>query len=139
MIETTDIPKPFFLERNVEYKPQIKGEGIKNIQLTIQLMERKNRDLRLNLKAKWYNMIESGFKREEYREIKPYWFKRLTIVTRFGSIYCKRFDTVTFVYGYTKREMKYEVLHIGRGKGVQEWGAEPDKEYFVIRIGRRIK
>lgn len=26
----------------------------------------------LPLKAKWYNMIESGEKTEEYREIKPY-------------------------------------------------------------------
>lgn len=29
--------------------------------------------LDLPLKAKWYDMIESGVKPEEYREIKPYW------------------------------------------------------------------
>ena len=33
--------------------------------------------LDLVLKHKWYDMIASGEKREEYREIKPYWFKRL--------------------------------------------------------------
>lgn len=33
--------------------------------------------LDLPLKAKWYNMIESGEKKEEYRELKPYWQKRL--------------------------------------------------------------
>ena len=33
--------------------------------------------LHLNLKAKWYDMIESGIKKEEYREIKPFWEKRL--------------------------------------------------------------
>ena len=33
--------------------------------------------LHLVLKRKWYDMIDSGIKTEEYREIKPYWEKRL--------------------------------------------------------------
>ncbi len=33
--------------------------------------------LDLVLKSKWYDMITSGEKREEYREIKPCWIKRL--------------------------------------------------------------
>lgn len=33
--------------------------------------------LDLVLKGKWYDMIASGEKKEEYREIKPYWEKRL--------------------------------------------------------------
>ena len=33
--------------------------------------------LDLPLKKEWYDMIESGIKTEEYREIKPYWEKRL--------------------------------------------------------------
>ena len=33
--------------------------------------------LELVLKGKWYDMIERGAKLEEYREIKPYWDKRL--------------------------------------------------------------
>ena len=33
--------------------------------------------LELPLKSEWYLMIESGVKLEEYREIKPYWSKRL--------------------------------------------------------------
>lgn len=33
--------------------------------------------LDLVLKGKWYDMIASGEKTEEYREIKPYWEKRL--------------------------------------------------------------
>ena len=31
----------------------------------------------LVVKAKWYDMEASGEKPEEYREIKPYWIKRL--------------------------------------------------------------
>ena len=38
--------------------------------------------LHLPLKAQWYEMIESGVKTEEYREIKPYWVQRLT---RYGN------------------------------------------------------
>ena len=33
--------------------------------------------LHLPLKAKWYDMQERGEKSEEYREITPYWCKRL--------------------------------------------------------------
>lgn len=33
--------------------------------------------LYLPLKAKWYEMIESGEKKEEYREIKPYYICRI--------------------------------------------------------------
>lgn len=32
--------------------------------------------LKLTLKKKWFDMIASGEKKEEYREIKPYWIKR---------------------------------------------------------------
>lgn len=34
--------------------------------------------LHLTLKKKWFDMIASGDKKEEYREVKPYWVKRLT-------------------------------------------------------------
>lgn len=33
--------------------------------------------LHLTLKKKWFDMIESGEKKEEYREIKPYWIRKL--------------------------------------------------------------
>ena len=31
--------------------------------------------LQLTLKKKWFDLILSGEKKEEYREIKPYWEK----------------------------------------------------------------
>lgn len=34
--------------------------------------------LKLTLKKEWFDMILSGEKDEEYREIKPYWVTRLT-------------------------------------------------------------
>ncbi len=35
------------------------------------------KELLLPLKVKWYRMIESGEKKEEYRQITPYWCVRL--------------------------------------------------------------
>lgn len=42
-----------------------------------QNMNGDERILYLPLKKEWYDMIESGEKTEEYREIKPYWCNRL--------------------------------------------------------------
>lgn len=41
--------------------------------------------LDLVLKGKWYDMISDGIKREEYREIKPYWIKRIMKCVRWCS------------------------------------------------------
>ena len=87
------------------------------------------KDLFLTLKAQWYDMIESGEKKEEYREIKPYWQKRLE---------GKDYDTVTFSYGYTKRKMTYKCNGIRKDKGNPKWGAESEIIYYVISLGERI-
>ena len=34
--------------------------------------------LTFNLKKQWFDKIKSGEKRHEYREVKPYWTKRLS-------------------------------------------------------------
>lgn len=86
------------------------------------------RILYLPLKKEWYEMIESGVKTEEYREIKPYWTKRLV-----GH----NFTHVQFSYGYTKRTMTYKLERITFGKGNPEWGA-PTEEVFKIKLGKRV-
>lgn len=82
--------------------------------------------LHLPLKAKWYEMIESGVKTEDYREIKPYWTKRIGIM-----------DAVKFSYGYTKRTMMFECRSITIGRGKPEWGA-PAEDVFIIKLGNRV-
>lgn len=57
-------------------------------------------NLYLFLKYKWYDLIESGQKTSEYREIKPYWINRLEN---------KHYDTVTFQRGFTKKSTKNDV------------------------------
>lgn len=65
--------------------------------------------LHLPLKAKWYNMIESGVKTEEYREIKLYWINRL-IQTEDGRIIKKEMRVylmrtkVFYIQAYTKED-----------------------------------
>jgi hypothetical protein len=90
--------------------------------------------LHLPLKAEWYNLIESGIKTEEYREIKPYWIKRLCIT---DSDF-KHYDKVKFSYGYTKKTMTFLIEKISKGKGKKEWGAMDD-EVFIITLGNRVE
>ena len=92
------------------------------------------KNLRLNLKAVWYNLIESGEKKEEYREIKDYWTKRLT--QEDGTFV--EYDTITFVYGYTKREMTFKCTGIRVGQGNPAWGAPEDDDVYIISIGEKL-
>lgn len=123
--------------------------------------------LDLPLKKEWYNMIESGEKGEEYREIKPYWLKRLFEVINYdfthyenidndcSNFYCNNIDLlkkdvegggfklkeythVRFRYGYTKRTMLFEIQDIVIGKGNPEWGAPIDDIVFIIKLGKLI-
>lgn len=117
------------------------------------------RTLDLVLKHKWYDMIESGEKPEEYRELSPYWCNRLMNsklhcthkyclpVIRSDAqcgitgTYCKRgsqyYTHVRFHRGYTSTTMTFEIKDISIGQGKPEWGA-PDYETFIIKLGNRI-
>lgn len=59
--------------------------------------------LDLVLKAHWYDLIKSGQKKCEYREIKPYWTKRL---------FARPYTHVRFRRGYTKESMVFELVSI---------------------------
>ena len=114
-----------------------------------------SKTLYLPLKKEWYEMIESGVKTEEYREIKPYWIKRLCNNWVSGDTYVDclnhccmnciqtwlfesfQFEAVKFSYGYTKRTMTFECKGITIGRGRKEWGA-PDNDVFIIKLGKRI-
>lgn len=84
--------------------------------------------LHLVLKAKWYDMIASGEKKEEYRENTSYWMKRI------GKLH----DAVCFHKGYTNTTMTFAVEDIDIGKGKTEWGAPADRDVFIIKLGERL-
>lgn len=116
--------------------------------------------LDLPLKKEWYDMIESGKKLEEYREIKEFWIKRLTICKGNNNpdktgFYCKKanciscikrgsgfnpmeYTHVRFRYGYTNRTMLFELKNIYIGVGNPEWGAPEKEEVFILKLGEKI-
>lgn len=88
--------------------------------------------LTLPIKKKWFDMIKSGEKKEEYREIKPYYDSRFL-----KSLNDERPHTniMLFRNGYSKQRptIRCEVI-ISKGTGKEEWGAEPNKLYYVLKI-----
>jgi hypothetical protein len=65
--------------------------------------------LHLTLHRKWFDEILNGTKKIEYRDIKPYWTKRL-----FNNGKPKKFDEILFRNGYSKNspKMRIEFLDI---------------------------
>lgn len=121
--------------------------------------------LDLVLIGKWYDLIASGEKLEEYREITHYWMRRLFLpgdylylwkpfrgyaidaemIERLKAQIYKTaemrfcdYKYVRFHRGYTSTTMTFEIESISIGQGREEWGAEPNKEYFVIKLGNRV-
>lgn len=130
------------------YSPFPDIESVKEWLIEMRKQGEYLRTLHLSLKKEWYNMIESGIKTEEYREIKPFWCKRLISdydesMEGFGAIIFddknfKQYDVVKFSYGYTKRTITFEIENISVGYGNKEWGA-PDKIVFIIKLGKRVE
>lgn len=106
--------------------------------------------LHLTLKKMWFDLIKSGVKTEEYREIKPYWAMRLCNKTMFdihdGKVIIyrsliiktlKHFDTIRFTNGYGKNAPSFDIecLGISIGQGNSELGA-PNEQVFIISLGK---
>lgn len=122
----------------------------------------KRKTLHLVLVQKWFDMILSGEKKEEYREIKHHWCKRLIegycgcggdkscnkgsfpeyAIDGFKNekyhINFKNFDTITFRNGYSKEARRFEIelMNIDINTGNEVWGAEKDTKYFVLHLGK---
>lgn len=91
--------------------------------------------LTLPIKKKWFNMIKSGEKKEEYREIKDYWTKRFSNEIGYHIASSMPHITVKLKNGYSKNapSVIVECLFC-RDYGKPEWGAEPNKMYYVLKI-----
>ena len=124
--------------------------------------------LYLPVRKRWFDMILSGEKKEEYREINEYWIKRLIqnelnlsleeinygicalrdgytedqVYNIYGFCF-KPFEINTITLGYPKstdkeRIIKFEHKGIEIGKGNPEWGA-PVEDVFIIKLGEIIE
>ncbi len=118
-------------------------------------------NLRLPLKKQWFEMTKSGEKTEDYREITAYWLRRLTyqktrllytdiqdeiIALNEGKQLSECFEFLNFDFNImtlgcpsnnkTSRILKLEHKGIEISYGKSEWGAEPNKLYFIIKHGQ---
>lgn len=115
--------------------------------------------LQMSLKQKWFDMTKAGIKKEDYRELNEYWSKRFFTKESLehmkecnenygGCIHVdylefKKFDVNIMTLGYPKSTdtdriltLKHEGIEIRTGN--PEWGAEPNKLYFVIKHGELL-
>ena len=121
-------------------------------------------NLHLNLIKVWFDMILSKEKKEEYREVKPYWCSRFLeysgkskSIKWWGYFFCwesdpircikecietgvitfKDFSSITFSNGYAKNRPQFDIKCKGIevDYGVTEWGAVDHVKYFVLKLG----
>ena len=82
--------------------------------------------LHLTLKKKWFDLIKSGQKTEEYREIKPYWTKRLVGI---------HYTHIKFRNGYSKKSPTILIQYLGLRANVNF----ENKDCFTLKLGKIIK
>ena len=81
--------------------------------------------LHLTIKKKWFDLIKSGEKKEEYRDRKPYWLSRL--FNKDGSI--KMYEFIEFRNGYSPKSPTLLVEFGGLGM---------TEDKIIIHIGRMV-
>lgn len=97
----------------------------------------------LPIKKKWFDMILSGEKKEEYREMRPYWEKRFKKHFNWNIGEAEIFEwhfsnkpkKIKFQNGYGKDVPSFMAectIRIGTGK--EEWRAEAGMEYYILEI-----
>ena len=97
--------------------------------------------LTLPIKRKWFDMILSGEKKEEYRTLSQYWIKRFCNIGMLeriqGDVY-KPTDTqrlVRFRNGYSPASRSFVAeLGLSIGYGCQAWGAKPNEKYLKLTV-----
>lgn len=90
--------------------------------------------LTLNLRKEYFNEILLGKKKEEFREVKPYWDKRLN----------KKYDLVIIKCGYPKKNDKTkEIIFKWNGyekrKIVHKHFGNKAVEVYAIKLNEKIE
>lgn len=100
----------------------------------------------LPIKKKWLDMIMAGEKKEEYRQVKPYWTVRVVhwlghtdsekeLVLELLRERTQEARPVILQNGYGSSVPEVEAMcTVSIGPGREEWGAAPGKEYFRFHI-----
>ena len=89
----------------------------------------------LPIKKQWFDMIVSGEKKEEYREIKPYYQSRFANLWKGSLIGGLAEREILFRNGYSKDSPSFIAkCCVKIGCGNPKWGAESGKEYYILEI-----
>jgi len=86
---------------------------------------KETRILHLNLHREFFDLIERGLKKTEYRECTPYWRRRLE-----GRDY----DVIRFRNGYATKAPIMDVQYVTKGFRVVG-----GKKEYAIRLGKILK
>ena len=126
-------------------------KGVRKCNVKNFIFNQDMKTLHLNLKKQWFDMILSSEKKEEYRDMTEYWAKKfykpgcynsddLRPISENPNMF-KKFQTITFSNGYSKDRRQFEIKlnHFGIHTGRKEWGAEKDKQYFVLHLGDVVR
>ena len=93
--------------------------------------------LTLPIKKKWFDMIVRGEKKEEYREITPYYttrFMSIGLLDENGNA-TENEACITLRNGYGRNRPEVTVLvTLFKSAGLPQWGAEEGKIYYALRI-----
>ena len=113
-----------------------------------EVRKMKKKILTLTVSKQWFDKIVACEKTEEYREIKPYWIKRLTTncevaydvaaETYCGKVLYRPYTHVLFINGYRKDSPRIEKEIVSITIGKPKKGLCPDKwldtEFFIIKF-----
>ena len=99
-------------------------------------------DMILPIKKKWFDMIRSGEKKEEYRKMSHYYGSRLNRIIGTASLSEVLFEhaksepyVVLFRNGYSRQSPSFIAeVTVHKGYGKEEWGAVQGEEYYVFDI-----
>lgn len=90
--------------------------------------------LTLPIKKKWFDMILSGEKKEEYRNFSKYYKKRFLNMWGYAAHWDEP-KQIAFRNGYRKDSPSFvATCTLGIGFGKEEWGAEYGKQYYILTI-----
>lgn len=81
------------------------------------------KDIHLVLQHRWYDMIATGEKTEEYRRVCDYYNCRIQRATH-----------VVFHRGYTNITLRKKITSVTEGIGNPKWGAPKETKVFIIKF-----
>ena len=82
------------------------------------------RILHIHVRKEYFEQVKKGWKLEEYREIKKYWFKKL--------LDCEPYDLIYYYKGYTKEKLIFNYDGFNKKKiKHKEFGNKPTQVFAI--------